>query len=316
MYTPFELFAPTSFYNPQEELYHRRYLAAAEAERRRRYQAALQEQAYLQELERVRRQRALEEEIERKRQAEILYRKELERRRREQEEEMERNKRQAALHQAYEQLLQRKKQEEHRKLNSANRRQRAPEYQLLQGPDGRLYRVMLNPRSCMNSYHDHDENEEQVERFPGSNKVYSKSTDNQKDIRMTLSSTPSSSSSLDEDESMNEFSSKHTPIFKNVVFNNCFNNENRAPQAKGPDYHYLNETTPLNPKKNIKNKIEKKKKKKRQSSKILIGGVEDASDSECEDEYKDFWHTRRPEHSWIEPVEFFNVNHNAAGDSK
>lgn len=297
MYTPFELFTPTSFYIPQEELYHRRRYLAAEAERRRRYQAALQEQAYLQELERVRRQRALEEEIERKRQAEILYRKELERRRREQEEEMERNKRQAALHHAYEQLLQRKKQEERRKLHSTNRRQRAPEYQLLQGPDGRLYKVMLNPRSFMNSYHDDENEEQEVERFPGSNKVYSKSTYNQKDIRMSLSSSPPSSSSPDEDESMNEFSSKHTPIFKN---------ENRAPEAKDQDYHYLNETTPLNPTKSAK-KIEKKKKKKRQSS-IIIGGVEDASDSECEDEYKDFWHTRRPEHSWIEPVDFYNIN--------
>lgn len=306
MYTPFELFAPTSFYIPQEELYHprRRYLAAAEAERRRRYQAALEEQAYLQELERVRRQRALEEEIERKRQAEILYRKELERRRREQE-EMERrnNDRQAALH-AYQQLQQLKKQEERLKLHSANRRQRAPEYQLLKGPDGRFYRVMLHPRSIMNSYHDDENDGGQAERFPGSNNVYSNTTDNQKDIRMSVSSPTSSSSSLDEDESMNVFSSKHTPIFKNVVFNNCFN-ENRAPEAKDQDYHF-NETTPLNPKKSIK-KMEKKKKKKRQSS-ILIGGVEDASDSECEDEYKDFWHTRRPEHSWIEPVEFFNVN--------
>ena len=299
MYTPFELFAPTSlFYDPREDLYNRRaaYLAAKqEAERRRRYQEALAEQAYLQELERIRRQRAIEEEIERKRQAEILYRKELERRRRM---EQERNNRRAvAALKAYEK--QQRQEQERRRLHSSNNRrpQPVPEYQLVQGPDGRIYRVKINPNSFIDSgYHDDEMSSEN--RIPvTSNASYSIDASNH---------TSSSSSSLEEDEQMDVLPSKHTtstPMFQNVVFNNCFN-ENLASETKVDD-EQVSKTNKFSSKKSMK----KSKKKANNRSSILIGGVEDASDSEYEDdEFKDFWHNRRPEKSWIEPVEFFNLN--------
>ena len=301
MYTPFELFAPTSlFYDPREDLYNRRaaYLAAKqEAERRRRYQEALAEQAYMQELERIRRQRAIEEEVERKRQAEILYRKELERRRRMEQEERNKRRVVAAL-QAYEKQ-QRQEQERRRLYSSNNRRpQSVPEYQLLQGPDGRIYRVKINPNSFIDSagYHDDEIEMSSENRIPiTSNASYSTDASNH----------TSSSSILEEDEKMDVLPSKQstpTPMFQNVVFNNCFN-ENLASETKVDDEHVA-KTNKFSSKKSMK----KTKKKANNRSSILIGGVEDASDSEYEDEFNDFWHNRRPEKSWIEPVEFFNLN--------
>merc|ERR1711874_590496 len=51
-------------------------------------------------------------------------------------------------------------------------------------------------------------------------------------------------------------------------------------------------------------KKHKKKKGKIIKTSVLIGEVEDASDSECEEEFKDCWHNRRPQPGeWIEPVE-------------
>lgn len=297
MYTPFELFAPTSlFYDPREDLYNRRaaYLAAKqEAERRRRYQEALAEQAYMQELERIRRQRAIEEEVERKRQAEILYRKELERRRRM---EQERNKRRAvAALQAYEKQ-QRQEQERRRMRSNNTRREPLPEYQLLQGPDGRIYRVKINPNSFIDSLYHDDGIEMSSENMIPVSTSNAYSTD--------ASNHTSSSSSLEEDEQMDVLPSKHTtstPMFQNVVFNNCFN-ENLASETKVDD-EQVAKTNKFSSKKSMK----KTKKKMNNRSSILIGGVEDASDSEYEDEFKDFWHNRRPEKSWIEPVEFFNL---------
>merc|ERR1711976_109048 len=57
--------------------------------------------------------------------------------------------------------------------------------------------------------------------------------------------------------------------------------------------------------------LQKKKKpsktKKTSKKKKAPVIVEDASDSECEDEFADIYHNRRPTSTWIEPVESFNV---------
>jgi len=45
-------------------------------------------------------------------------------------------------------------------------------------------------------------------------------------------------------------------------------------------------------------------KKQQLKSSVLIGSVEDASDSECEEDFNDYWHNRRPQlGNWIEPIE-------------
>merc|ERR1712007_15734 len=55
---------------------------------------------------------------------------------------------------------------------------------------------------------------------------------------------------------------------------------------------------PLSVKKNVSKK-----------NRILVE-VEDASDSECEDEFSDYFRNRRPSMGeWIEPVEFDGIEH-------
>jgi len=59
--------------------------------------------------------------------------------------------------------------------------------------------------------------------------------------------------------------------------------------------------------KNTKQEYKRKKivPKKIIKSSILVGDVEDASDSECEDEFSDYMHTRRPQPGqWMEPIEY------------
>jgi hypothetical protein len=77
------------------------------------------------------------------------------------------------------------------------------------------------------------------------------------------------------------------PMKPSVTFQNCFN---------------INHGDTLKPK-DLKKKRSALKKSIKSS--ILIGDVEDASDSECEDEFSDYMHNRRPqEGEWIEPITF------------
>lgn len=397
MYTPFEIYSPFSFYgnNPyQEDRSRRLYLAAAEQEaerRRRRYQAALEEQAYLKEIERLRRQRALEEEQERKRQMQLfLYRQaELERRRREKEEEMERERERRAAVLAYEK--QRKEQERQRQaLRRYNLN--GQDYQFIQGPDGRLYRLLLEPASLSSVVPrkrvTSKENHHKMDAIPQKIMMTEEESDDSDDEDVSMSDEAmdqmipnlttendkdSDKDDDDEDEEQkinivpSSSSTKQVPIFKHVVFNNCFN-ENRGTTdisqkkmmndpdelldakisctstlKEGNNTSSVNVGTSsakngttiststnvsstsagpgmVNSKKKVKsNRVSKKNKKKTKklpSSSVLVGDVEDASDSECEDEYKDYWHTRRPEHGWIEPVEFFNLVSTAKNNKK
>lgn len=82
----------------------------------------------------------------------------------------------------------------------------------------------------------------------------------------------------------------------------CFDEMNESPskqQVTFKDCFDIN----VNNEQNDKKERNKKVRKYSQSS-ILLGDVEDASDSECEDEFNDFMHTRRPAPGqWIEPIE-------------
>merc|ERR1711976_1085159 len=80
-----------------------------------------------------------------------------------------------------------------------------------------------------------------------------------------------------------------------VTLKDCFNvNTNNSNSALGEESSIkANATTAF---------IKKDKKTKKQSS----IEVEDASYSECDEEYNDCWHNRRPQAGeWIEPVEGF-----------
>jgi hypothetical protein len=363
MYTPFEIFPPFTFYsNPYPAERSRRvYLAAAaeqEADRRRR--RYLEEQAYLKEIERLRRQRAFEEEQERKRQMQLfLYRQaDAERRRREKEEEQERLRRAAAV------LAYEKKRKEQERQMEALRRQNlyGLDYQLIQGPDGRLYKLLLEPTSSSKPkrFISKQHYDDMLELRPLKTKMEEDSDDNDQDESMDTTVNDHFVPNLitennDDDEQDDDnyhddtendenmdipSSSAQVPIFKHVVFNNCFNqNSGRAPEMMPKNGNNTEDTlaanlgasnglkttistttnlssTPstdfIHKKKAKKSKNSKKKKKMKKinlssSESVLVGDVEDASDSECEDEYKDYWHTRRPEHGWIEPVDFFNL---------
>jgi hypothetical protein len=77
--------------------------------------------------------------------------------------------------------------------------------------------------------------------------------------------------------------------------------------------HLLRTTTSmkkaLKPKSSFKQAKKKKERSARKKSSVLIGDVENASDSECEDVYGDYFHNRRPSTPgvWIEPVEGYGV---------
>lgn len=105
------------------------------------------------------------------------------------------------------------------------------------------------------------------------------------------------------------------PVFKNVTYNININhaedNINKKDDATVPT---SNTATTTSMKKAVKPKSSSKTKKKKEKSamkrsSVLIGDVENASDSECEDVYGDYFHNRRPSTpgTWIEPVEGYGV---------
>lgn len=233
----------------------RDYLAAQMAEEER-YQNELRRQAYLEAMEKKRKQKIMEEKRRRRQQ----YLMEVERRRRREEEEQRELERQFMVQ------LERKRQEKLKAEQMRNQRARAleelkrqemmrtakancmnvdsypMEEELIQGLDGRLYRV-LRPNSSKTNPFNID-----VTRSQANNQ-----TDDQELFHPNLNIT----------EKNSKKSNAKTPSKKN-----------------------------------------KKKRGKVFKSSVLIGEVEDASDSECEEEFKDCWHTRRPQTGeWIEPVE-------------
>lgn len=95
----------------------------------------------------------------------------------------------------------------------------------------------------------------------------------------------------------------------NVQFKDCSNNNNNIINKQSLT-NKSDAVTDLQPKKNQASKREetflqkKQKQLKLKESSVLVGGVEDASDSECEEDFNDYWHNRRPQSGkWIEPID-------------
>lgn len=255
-----------------------------EQERNRRYQAALEEQAYLEALERKRKIRLVEE----RRRKQYQHLLEIERRRQEQEQE-EKRRRQYLAH------LERKRQEKLRDLRIRNKKAVAldalkrkeemrrifhsvnqinPLYRIIEGPDGNIYRVLFDPTDSMSRNYGNKQSSEEVE------------TD-QDDDQPSAFHVKSSHGNNDHFTKMD-----------------CSDDIGVSPpvqQVKAKDWLNIDESN-----KYIKHESKKKNiiPRKYLKSSILVGDVENASDSECEDEYNDYMHTRRPQAGqWIEPIE-------------
>lgn len=274
------------YYNNYDPYYYtdseREYLAALEEqERNRRYQAALEEQAYLEMLERKRQQKLLEE----RRQKQYLL--ELERRRYEQEQEQARRQYLARLEQKRQEKLKEQnlhnsrraaalealKRKEKMKRDDRVGNQFNPLHQIIEGLDGNLYKVLFNPT-------DSELKTQEDRRL----KIATNDYDIGRPSICQKKSSHGKNKTCTKMDCSNDTS--ESPPMPNVTFKDCFN---------------IN----MNNEDNDKNA--KKKKiipRKRPKSSILLGDVEDASDSECEDEFNDYMHTRRPaDGQWIEPVE-------------
>lgn len=271
---------PYSIYPDSHEEY---YLAQLqEREQRRRYQAALEHQAYLEALERERKRRSLEErrrkqyliELERRRQEEEqrkkLYLAHLQQLRQEKmQEEMMRMKRAEAI----EALMR-----EEEAKRAAQRDTTPSQYQIVRDLDGNLYKVLVHPVT--------DKKQNKTSNLFSSNLRGTKNTHNVK--------TP-----LFHEHSFHDTKNDHqnhgthvsSSMQPSVTFQNCFN------VNQSNDASRISKPSALK-KKNVSLK-------KHIKSSILIGDVEDASDSECEDEFSDYMHNRRPQKGeWIEPVNF------------
>lgn len=279
-------------YNPYEHYYssERDYLLAEleQQEQKRRYQTSLEEQAYLEALERKRQNKLAEE----RRRKQYRYLLELEQRRQEQEEEEKRRQQQQqylsnlAQNQRRQKwreerirnekaatLEELKRKEEMRKqLNNLFTNQTIdPKSRIIKGTDGNLYRILMDS-SPINSRRN--------------NCTYS----NSEKVDMTT----------DNNDGKSPASSYVKPF-------NRKNHEYSSSAAKMDclDDNTVDQLNTSTSEENI-NKDYKRKKvvpRKIVKSSILIGDVEDASDSECEDEYSDYMHTRRPQPGqWIEPI--------------
>jgi len=262
-----------------------------EQDRQRQHQVYLQKQAYLEALERKKREKnRLEERRHRQ-----VYLQQLEGRIRSKEEEQRRidclidhlveqqrlenlrsrtrfriKKQRAA---AIEASLQRQAEEEERRRGLEAAVQRGMIYQLVEDQDGNLCK-MNNDSTPL--YDDYVDDEDATHTIDGSGH-YS---------RWNLAEQPSlcNGNCLDSDRA-NDVQKE-----QRITFKNCFNvNTNGAAAAERSSKGILQQ----------KNRIFKKK--SMESSSVL---VEDASDSECEDEYHDYIRNRRPQAGeWIEPIE-------------
>jgi len=266
---------PYTYYS-NHDLFEREYLAELqEREERRRYQAALEQQAYLEAMERKRQQKLQEE---RRRKQYLL---ELERRKRQdQEEELLRRQYLAHLEQMRQekikqdmirkrkaealQALKRKEVERQRLL--AENAKRPIQHKIVRGSDGNLYMIQIDPFS--ESPRKRKSNENQINLDTNYQKLLSPL----------------------HDENETDESSIHMSLQPQVTFKNCFN-INKISGNPERD----NDTSTKTPE-TVK-------------SSVLIGDVEDASDSENEDEFSDYMHNRRPTvGEWIEPIEAMSIS--------
>lgn len=252
------------------------YLAAigAEEERRARQENALRQQAYMEALERKRRQQMLQKEHERRRQ----YLMEVERRRREEEEQRE-------LERQFMAHLARKRQE---KLKAEQMRsQRARALEELKRQEMMKKRAATEScfgRQCNSLMGD----EELIQGLDGN--LYRIVRQNRpRDIRYSnpLEQRNTALQMQTRNQESLEGTNDEVELFPKSFFN--------VPVSDDSDF-------------NMNTSKQKKKKSKKKAtvvkSSILVGEVEDASDSECEEEHNDYSHNRRPSPGeWIEPVE-------------
>jgi hypothetical protein len=284
--------SPFSFYDPEEERRGTRYRAAMAQEERRR-QAALEEQAYLEELERRRQRRLYAKDMERRRQKR-LYEQAVEERIRQRqrlyEEEMDRRRRFAAAYERKLKMQQQKQKEEANRVRQEAARRASPRYQIVRGKDGRLYRILMNTSDeCHRNHEDRgtclDTKYERPSAAPSLEEEC-----------------PSSASSMVTSDPSASAKKKDKAVFKNVTFNININRGNEKEDS-------IDVSTSKPTKVNKQSSKKKGKKPSLNSCSIAIGEVEDASDSECEDEFGDYFHNRRPTTPgmWIEPVEGLNA---------
>jgi hypothetical protein len=268
-----------SYRSPYTRSFFERDLAQLEEEEnRRRYEAALERQAYLEALERKRQQQRLIEE----RRQHLL---ELERRRRYEQEQEELRQYLAHLEEKRQESLN----EERRRRAAASRKaskkaaqnahQRGSQH-IIRGPDGNLYRVLF------------DDND----------------TEKTKPRNNTTRGSANNFVNIEDASSYDEFPSRDKKVFLTADMTGSPPSRSVYPPVRNVTLHDC-----FNVNKNIDNqekRLKAKKEDRRKSvpkSKILIGDVEDASDSECEDNFNDYWHTRRPRPGeWIEPVDFID----------
>merc|ERR1712170_233125 len=143
-------------------------------------------------------------------------------------------------------------------------RARRPTYQIVRGPDGCLYKFLLQP----------NENESDKYRMDVDAPKCSNTPDTSSTSSIDQTSDDSSMSSTEEQEVK-----KPTNVTVNININA----------------------------KDLRKKKKPSKTKKTSKKKKTPVIVEDASDSECGDEFADIYHNRRPTSTSIEPVESFNV---------
>ncbi|KAG7346835.1 hypothetical protein IV203_005904 [Nitzschia inconspicua] len=278
--------APQRRWAAEEEARRRKIKAAEVARRRAEQEMYYRLRAAQEQEEEVRRQQEylleLEQEWQRQERARLL-------RQRQREEEQRQSYEAARLHQ------ERVEAEERRRAQQRSKKFRTieddfdedneTEFQVVRGPDGRLYQVR-NPafQQRMNRLQQREEEpqpEFQLVRGPDG-RVYRVNKQNKKKQTKPLSV----DTTIDQKEN---FSSKarEIPIVQGSTMD------------IDPEIDNIT-TIATNTKKDMKSKNGKKKKKK------ITVIVEDASDSEYEDEFKSPWRNRRPSPGeWMEPVEHF-----------
>jgi len=257
-----------------------------EQERERRYRTAMQKQAYLEEaLERKRheemvvayaalenRRKRQQEEKERKYLAEIMRRRQ---HAQQQQRLMEERARKQAAYEAFRRHQTMKTREESSKRFATTGIN--PTFRIFQTPDGRLFKVLREPNNEVN-YNDVLMQGRSMcglkNHYGGPNDTFTSPSDDEMEVKEELK------------EKLT------TPEVKNITLNNCFNVHKIDSEKSKPDVI-------SKPKPKRKSSIPKKPIK----SSVLIGDVEDASDSECEDELNRIWYNRRPQSGeWIEPL--------------
>jgi len=260
------------------------YSSLVDQEEHRQYEAAMQRRAYIEAMERRRLQKLLEEQ-----RRQHLF--ELERKRYEQEKE---EKKRQYLNLLKQQRFQQERKEKakaaafearkrHQNLRRIANNRSHPMEQIVQTPDGEIYRVFVEP-----SKNDEVSPQRNVQNLPNlfpatfngnrQPEIFDR-TSHGNDLEVA-NMTPSPSTT------------------RKVQFKNC----------SSTDQHFEGAVSEVQPSSRKSKQKQKKSsislQKKELKSSVLVGDVEDASDSECEDDFNDYWHNRRPQFGkWIEPIE-------------